>query len=175
MTSARKGPVEISPLLGVPLAFVFIPLLFILAGLSIPYVLVMRGCIAIREHRLLRRLVRRGRAIGWCDVEQHLAAGQGTLIIEQAQKETVRFWWTTDDVISHSPVPIPAFDDLDFMRLSPPTPFVAWCHAKYLAADAGTALLSRPKGLDYPAGFVSPEFFLARFPAARIVATIMTR
>lgn len=163
----KKKQIEISPFLGVPL-------LIGLAAVSIPYGLIAIACLAVRERRLFRRLKSCGRTLDWREVEQHLAAGRGTLIIEQAQKESLRLWWTADDVVSQSPFPIPPFDALDFMGTDPKLPFVVWCHRRYLARDTGSASLSRPKGLALPSGFVTPDFFATRFPAARVVATTLT-
>jgi hypothetical protein len=167
-TAARKGPAEISPLLG-------LLLLFGLAVLAIPYAVVAGACLLVREQRLFRRLKGRGRTIAWRELAVRLSAGEGTLIIEQAQKECCRLWWTADDVPSLAPFPPPAFDELDFLGLEPPQPFVAWCFHRYLSPTNGSALLCRPRGLKFPAGFVSPAFFAADFPAARIVATVLLR
>jgi hypothetical protein len=60
------------------------------------------------------------------------------------------------------------------MRTAPPAPFVAWCHRRYLDRATGTASISRVRGLPLPSGFVSPDFFTARFPSARVVATTLT-
>jgi hypothetical protein len=153
MTSKTNQPITINPILG-------ILLLFGLAILSIPCGMVAVIFIALRERRLFRRLASTHRTIPWCEVEQHLAAGRGTLIIEQAQKQSVRLWWTPDDIPALSPCPPPAFADLDFIKLDRAAqPFVAWCFQRYLSLTSGSAFLSRPNGLKQPGGFVTPEFF----------------
>ena len=148
--------------------------LFVAAVLSIPYLFIAGLFLATRERRLFQRLQSRQRTLPWSDVEQHLRAGEGTLIIEQAQKQSLRLWWTPDDVPSLSPVPIPAFDDLDLLCLDPPQPFVMWCFERYFLSPGGSAFLTRPVGLKFPPGFTSPEFFMTLFPSARVVATVLT-
>ena len=151
----------------------FILWLSVVALLSILYAFIAVLFLDARERRLFRRLQAQQRTLPWHDVEQHLQAGSGTLIIEQAQKQRRRLWWTPDNVPSLSPVPIPAFDDLDFLFLKPPQPFVTWCFERYLSSPAGSALLTRPTGLKFPNGFTSPEFFTTLFPSARVVATTL--
>ena len=131
-------------------------------------------CIWIRERRLFRRLALGNRTIEWRVVERHLADGHGTLIIEQAQKQASRWWWVSDDVLSLSPVQALPFDDIDFIQPDRHQSFVAWCFDRYLSPATGRALLTRYKGPVLPKGFVSPEFFADRFPAAKFVIVPLT-
>ena len=149
--------------------FLAIPLFLCLVVLSIPYGVIMNISLWIREKRLFRRLASCNRTIEWRVVERHLADGHGTLIIEQAQKQGCRFWWVSDDVLSLAPVPVPPFDDIDFIQPDRQQPFVAWCFEQYVSPSTGRALLTRYKGPALPRGFVSPQFFTNRFPSARIV------
>ena len=167
MTATTRKPINIGPVLG-------IPLLLVAALLSIPYVFIAGIWIAIRERRLFRRLRSSHRTLRWPQVEQHLRDGTGTLIIEQAQKQSLRLWWTPDDVTAETPFPAPPFDELNLFFADPKQPFVAWCFERYLSPATGTASLTRPTGLSFPAGFVSPDFFTERFPSARVVATTLT-
>ena len=168
MTATPRKPIEIHPLLG-------IPLLFGAALLSIPYMLVAMICAGWRERRLFRRLKRLQRTLAWHEVEQHLRDGDGTLIIEQAQKQPLRLWWTPDDIPASAPVTVPALADIDFVLFDPNQPFTAWCYQRYLSLVTGTAALTRPTRMDFPPGFLSPDFFTTRFPSARVIATTFTR
>jgi len=123
---------------------------------------------------LFRRLTSAQRVLLWREVEQHLQAGSGTLIIETAQKQSHRLWWTPDDIAAVSPIRVPAFADIDFVLFDPAAPFTRWCFERYLSLHGGTAFLTRSVGLTFPPGFVSPDYFTARFPAARVIATTLT-
>lgn len=167
MTVPARKPVEIPAILG-------LPLLLILAVLAVPYALVFNICLAVRERRLLRRLRSARRVLPWREVEQHLRAGSGTLIIETGHKQGHRFWWTPDDIAAVSPIPVPAFADIDFVLFNPAAPFTRWCFERYLSLQGGTAFLTRSVGLTFPPGFISPDYFTSRFPAARVIATTLT-
>jgi hypothetical protein len=69
---------------------------------------------------------------------------------------------------------VPSFADIDFVFFDPQQPFTAWCIQRYLSAVTGSAFLTRSVGLAFPSGFIEPEFFTARFPAARVIATTLT-
>ena len=167
MTPSTKRPVEIPAVLGVPL-------LLVMGVFAIPYLIAASVCMAARERRLFRRLRATHRTLPWREVEQHLQTGSGTLIIEQAQKQSHRLWWTPDDVASSSPVPVPAFAEIDFVVFDSAAPFTSWCFERYLSPSSGTALLTRSVGLQFPPGFIEPGFFIARFPLARVIATKLT-
>ncbi len=149
-------------------------MLLIAAVLSIPYAIVARICMAVRERRLFRRLASQHRTLPWRAVEQSLRDGIGTLIIEQGNKQGHRLWWTPDDVAAESPFQPPAFDDLDLIFAEPDQPFVGWCANRYLSPSTGAASLILGMDLRFPAGFISPDFFTAQFPSARVVATSFT-
>ena len=167
MTAATRKPINIGPVFG-------IPVLLAAALFSIPYVFIAGIYVAIRERRLFSRLRSSDRTLCWPEVEQRLRDGCGTLIDAQAQKQGLRLWWTPDDVTTLTPFPLPPFDKLNLFFADPKQPFVAWCFERYLSAATGTASLTRPSGLSFPAGFVSPDFFTERFPSARVVATTLT-
>jgi hypothetical protein len=167
MTAATRKPIEIGPVLG-------IPLLLVAALLSVPYVLGAIVYIAWRERQFFRHLRSQCRTLPWGEVEQHLRAGEGTLVIEQAQKQSHRLWWTPDDIPSLAPVPIPPFADVDFVFIAPDEPFAAWCFQRYLSSATGSAFLTRSVGLVFPPGFIEPDFFTTRFPSARVIATTLS-
>ncbi len=147
--------------------------LLLLAGLSIlamPFLLLAR---ARRERRFALLMRDRGRFIPWKELEPHLLAGEGTLVVEQAQKDGVRVWWTQQDVALEAPTQAPAEQELDYLRMTEPHPFVSWCFSRYLSSDAGKAILTDPP-YSYPPGFVEEAFFKERFPKLRVVMTVKT-
>ena len=167
MTAATRKPIEIGPVLG-------IPLLLVAALLSIPYMLGAIIYIAWRERQFFRRLRSQGRTLPWREVEHHLRAGEGTLVIEQSQKQSHRLWWTPEDIPSLTPVSAPSFADIDFVLIAPDEPFAAWCFQRYLSSATGSAFLTRSVGLSLPSGFIPPDFFTVRFPSARVIATTLS-
>jgi len=140
-------------------------------ALFIPFGIIAVGWSRIQERRFHKSLALGHRTLSWQEVEHHLREGAGTLIIEQAQKQPCRFWWTSDDLRTLAPVPIPPFGELDLMLLNSPFPFVRWCFERYLSPVTGCAFLTRPTGLRFPPGFTDPDFFITRFPSARVTAT----
>ena len=126
---------------------------------------------AHRERKFRREMERVGRFVEWNDLLPKLEAGEGTLIVEQAQKDGVRIWWTSREVGASSTVAPPAEEELDYLRLSEPHQFVAWCKATFLDRDSGSALLTNPP-YRYPPGFVEASFFREKFPRLQIVMTV---
>ena len=112
-----------------------------------------------------------GRFIPWKELEPHLQAGEGTLVVEQAQKDSVRVWWTQQDVVQQAPTQAPAEQELDYLRFTEPHPFVSWCFGRYLSPNNGEASLTDPP-YSYPPGFVEKAFFKERFPKLRVVMTV---
>ena len=164
VTKKRKN----NPIIG-------ITVLFGLAIFSIPYCIVAVIIITLRERRLFRRFSSANRTVPWCEVEQHLVSGRGTLIIEQAHKQKVRLWWTPDDIPALSPYPPPTFSDFDFIMPNPTAkPFVDWCFQHYLSFASGSAFLSQHKRMRRNGGFVTPDVFTSIYPAARVVVTMLT-
>ena len=144
--------------------------------LSIPVAGAMASLQAIGERRYRRRMAGRGRFSAWADLVPVLEAGQGTLIIEQANKCPVRVWWTPDDVLALAPCPPPAAEELDISgcRSAEPHEFVAWCHRRYLDEDAGSARLTHP-ALALPPGLFFARFFEGRFPQITAIDTVYCR
>lgn len=154
---------------------IMMPLFFVallaLAGLSIlalPFLLLAH---CWRERRFARLMRDRGRFIPWQQLEPHLQAGDGTLLIEQAQKDGIRVWWTHENVVQAAPTQPPPEQDLDYLRFIEPHPFVSWCFGRFLAPESGNALLTDPP-YAYPAGFVEAVFFRNRFPKVQVVMTV---
>jgi hypothetical protein len=124
-----------------------------------------------RERRFAQRMREQGRFIAWQELEPRLQAGDGTLVIEQAQKNGIRVWWTQDEVARQAPTQPPAQQDLDYLRFAEPHPFVSWCFARYLCRDSGKASLTDPP-YSYPPGFIDAAFFKDRFPKLSVVMTV---
>lgn len=139
--------------------------------LCIPTIVVLIIYQFIRDKLFAKRMRRLGRFVAWRELEPRLQSGEGTLVIEQAQKDGIRVWWTPDDVIQESPVaPVPE-RELDYLRIESPHPFVAWCFERYLHPQTGHALLTRPPYW-YPAGFVRRRFFTKKFTGVMVVMSV---
>jgi hypothetical protein len=166
---SEKEPYKLLKILG---CISFIPFALVFA---LPWAVVSILSIKFRESLLLRSLRARQRVMDWTDVETHLAAGEGTLIIEQANKVGARFWWTPDDLGATAPFPPPAnLEDMEMAyitgRLS--DPFFAWCRSHYLSIKTGKAFLTRFDQSKLPRGPVETSFFKNLHPKARIVQTL---
>jgi len=125
----------------------------------------------IQYWRLVRRMRDKGRYISWGELETRLLRGEGTLIVEQAQKQGHRTWWTDDRLMETTPYTAPQEESLDYCRLGPPDPFVFWCFRDYLDPREGRALLTDPP-YTYPPGFVERKFFSEKFPDVNVVMTV---
>jgi len=165
MNTAKREPANIGCLLG-------LPLLLILALLSIPYAIAASIYLPIRERRFHARLRASGRFAAWPAVVEHLSRGEGTFLVEHANKRSVRFWWSADDVAALAPAVPPDHDSYDYIRPNPQHPFVSWCFARYTSPVSGAALLTEPD-FTLPPGPVEESFLLSLFPSARIVFTIL--
>lgn len=149
----------------------FIVGLLVLAGLSILALPFLLLALWWRERRFARLMRDRGRFIPWRELEPHLQAGEGTLVVEQAQKDGVRVWWTQEDVAQEAPTQPPPEQDLDYLRFAEPHPFVSWCFGRFLSPESGKGLLTDPP-YSYPPGFVEESFFRGKFPKLRVVMTV---
>lgn len=145
----------------------------LLAGLSIPYGVVHNLLIGRRERRVLDRLRSAGRFLSWAEVSEQLSHGEGTLLVEQVNKDGARFWWTPDDVASLAPAPPPTLDDTDYICHDPSHPFVAWCLERYTSPSRGSAFITRPTGISFPPGFIESQYLTAIFPRSRVVISVL--
>jgi hypothetical protein len=98
-----------------------------------------------REKRLRRHLVSLGRVLTASQLDAKLASGEGTLIIEHLlPMGFLREWWTEDDVIGRSTVPLPTSplllpEGMDSTLLHA---YAIWCMWKYTDPATGTAKLT---------------------------------
>jgi hypothetical protein len=151
-----------------PLFFVGLLLLAGLSVVAIPFLLLAQ---ARRERKFAQSMRDRGRFIPWKDLEPRLQDGEGTLLVEQAQKDAIRVWWTQQNVLQEAPTQAPALQDVDYLRMEKPHPFVTWCFDHYLSPETGEASLTDPP-YAYPPGFAEESFFKQRFPNLRVVMTV---
>ena len=171
MSEGMKQAAVRGPVFG---CLVGMPLLRIAAIFSIPYVVILGIVIRARERNLRKRLTRLGRVRDWVSIRPQLEAGSGTLIVEQANKEERRIWWTEESVAHSWQSEIPSFE-VEYITHNRSHPMVAWIVERYLEGRNKTAflVLDSPQRFWPPFGMVSDEF-KALFPKARVVFTILT-
>jgi hypothetical protein len=133
---SRRRPIE----LGVWSCFFTVPLLFLGAALSVPYVEVAKVVYRIRERRFARHMAALNRTITFEDYSRILENGEGTHIHEweSAFKGPVRWWWTSEDVAVVNPDP--TADRYTMTRDALFQPFLEWIYREY-TSPSGKALL----------------------------------
>lgn len=152
-----------------------LPLLCVAAVLSIPYGVAMVFWIWQREARLKRRLARSGRLSKWAAISEKLKTGDGTLIVEQANKESQRVWWTPQPLIDLWKGELPKFEQ-EYITWDRSHPLVPWIVERCLEGATHPAILvtNSPRNYWPPFGEASAAFH-AEFPQAKVVFTILTR
>jgi hypothetical protein len=128
------------------LAFLCIglPLLIVWFG-SIPVAFGIQLRKRWREKSLRRRLAAAGRVLPASQLDAKLASGEGTLIIEHLlPMDFLREWWTEDDVIGRSTVPLPTSPLMlpEGRELTLLHAYATWCMSKYTNPMTGTAQLT---------------------------------
>jgi hypothetical protein len=101
--------------------------------------------VAFNEKRRRARLRKLGRCLSWPDVERRMELLQSpsTLIVQTANLVPARTWWTEEDVLAKSPLPLP-----DETRIQHPSiqmalhPLNEWCQFKYFDEKTGSAFLT---------------------------------
>lgn len=127
--------------------------------------------------KVKKQLKNSDRLVPWANMYQHIKANpNGTLIVEQAQKDGILVWWTPDAVLNLGPCDPPTEEELDtlYLRLSTPHPFVLWCYREYTSPSSGRGFLTDPP-FRYPNGFVDAAFFRERFPGNTVVMSVLLR
>jgi hypothetical protein len=145
--------------------------------IGLPLMIVWFGCIPIllglqlrgrwREKWLRRRLVWVGRSISATQLDAKLSSGEGTLIIEHlSSKRILREWWTEDDLIGHSPVPLPTSPILprDGTQSTSLHAYAMSCATKYTDPTTGIAKLTKT----VPALSASHRKLSEKYPRAKI-------
>ena len=118
---------------------IFVPLLFIAAGLSIPYGFGRVAYWKWREKQFAKKMATSGRVIDFDKLVRKLERGEGTVIHEwyTVYKGPVHHWWTPDDVLTMSPYP--CVDRLAMARHRY-RPLVEWFFRQYTSPVDGKAL-----------------------------------
>jgi hypothetical protein len=125
-----------------------IPFMVMLAmagmGLIVLALLVMWPYAAIQHIRMERKyrtmLRSKGRFITLDELQPHLGAGTGTLILESVEKGAYRIWWTEDDLHSLGE-PVSTKDDF-IAVINGQHPFNTQCQKEYLDEETGKAFLT---------------------------------
>jgi len=123
------------------------PLIFILllfaSVLSVPVEWVNRFLVNRHENKLRQRLIQNGRFLEWPSLEPLLTDGGGTLIIEhQSLKGPIREWFTPDDIIESSPMPLPTSIKMLKEDDEPLQDYARKCAKQYVDEESGTATLT---------------------------------
>jgi hypothetical protein len=130
-----------------------------------------------KERRLKHRLRRCDRCLSWQQLEQRMQSLQSpsTLILQMANLTPTRVWWTPDNVLLKSPLPLPD----EMVVMSPGRsdhPFFEWCQAKYLDEERGTAMHldispSDAKNVGLFEKGNDPKRLHARYPMLNVIVT----
>ncbi len=159
-----------------PFQIFFLPLflfLLLLSAVTAPIWVLVVVLIQKRGERQFQRAMQaKQRWIAWPELEPRLFDGQGTIIIESAQKMPVRVWWTPEDLVAIAPFEPPPDGELDYFFIEEKAhPFVLWCHRRFLDEAHGTALLTEPT-LELPGGLGMAGFFLGLYPKLSVIDTV---
>jgi hypothetical protein len=84
-------------------SLVFVPLLLVAAGLSIPYTMCVHLLSARKERKFAGEMCKIGRTMPWPQFVSEMENGSGTLVLEFASmKGPVRWWWTPEKHFTQS-------------------------------------------------------------------------
>ena len=100
---------------------------------------------AVEEKWRRIRMRKLGRFMSWPQVEERMKSTQTacTLILQMANLTPTRAWWTEDDLLARSPLPLP-----DENAIRHPAahvglhPLNEWCQSKYFDEETGTAFFT---------------------------------
>lgn len=127
----------------VPVIFapIYIPLLFLVAALSIPWTYIQKLQQRRQERRFAEQMKNAGRLMQWEEFKQTEANGTGTAIGEDlSAKGPSRLWWTSDDIPAMSPHKWKREQHVAWMEPEF-LPFFRWCYARYTSPQSGLAQL----------------------------------
>lgn len=128
--------------MGILLIFGFV---LIMCVLYAPLALTGNAIYAINEKRRRIRMQKLGRFLSWPQVEKRMESTQSacTLILQIANLTPTRAWWTEDDLLAQSPLPLPNEDDIRHPSAHTARhPLNEWCQCKYFDDKTGTAFLT---------------------------------
>lgn len=124
-----------------PVSLLFIPVLLIGAGISIPWTYIDRRIKRRREERFAEQMQALGRSMTWTEFESVIESKQGTFIGEYlSSKGPYRLWWTNEDIPAISPHQWEREEH--FAGFEPEfAPFFEWCYARFTNPQLGIAKL----------------------------------
>jgi hypothetical protein len=132
----RRQRVEI----GLLWSLVFIPIMFVGAGLSLPYTFVTVRIRRRQERALRDQMQAVGRVMEWSDFVRAVVENRGTFVEERySLKGPDRWWWTEENV--YDLCPYPTVDWLMMVQDEHFLPIRDWFHRRYTSVDTGQALL----------------------------------
>ena len=125
-----------------------------------------------REEKWLRRwLASVGRSVPALELDAKLNSGEGTLIIEHLlPQDFVREWWTEEDVIGNSPVPLPTTPILppDRNQSAALNAYALACRRGYTDPTTGIGKLTET----VPELSASHRKLAEKYPRAKIVVLL---
>lgn len=131
--------------IGLPWSLLLIPIFFVAAGLSLPYVLVAGRFQQRRERSFRVHMQARGRVMEWSDFLRAVEDNRGTLIEERYSfKGPDRWWWTSENV--YEVCPHAMVDWMTMLNDARFHQFAKWCRQRYTSSDDGRALLVATHG-----------------------------
>jgi hypothetical protein len=134
----------------IPMVFapIYIPIMFLAAGVSIPWTYIRKSVQRLKERRFMERMKKAGRLMEWQEFKQAIASGEGTAIGEYLSiKGPFRIWWTPEAIPRTSPHRWEREKHFAFPFMEPEfLPFFEWCYTRYTNPVSGSAqLVSVPK------------------------------
>lgn len=123
-------------------SLIFLPLLFIAAGISVPVTVIRRYLQRRAERRVAEGLRHGGRVVEWSEARGRCECKGGTFIEEYLSlKGPWRLWWTPDAVPGLSPLPC-CFAEYPYAEADGQyAEFWRWCGGRYCDLKEGTAHL----------------------------------
>jgi hypothetical protein len=143
--------------IGLPWSILIIPLLFVLAGLALPYALLAAPLQRRRARAFLAQMKARNRVMGWPDFQPAVDEARGTLIVERHPlKGPFRWWWIPENLYHACPLLMVHWLDRaqhdECYR-----PLAQWCRQTYTSPEEGRAFLVEdvpPREVAFPESLI---------------------
>jgi hypothetical protein len=155
--------------LSIPLCLLAMLLVGLVLTIAIPMEIRSRLRERRQDGKVRSRLRSTGRFMPSSELDAKLKSGEGTLIIEHLwSKDAIREWWTEDDLVGRSPVPLPTSPILlpEEDQLTCLHKYAALCAARYTDTRIGLAKLTEVPAPELKG---SRRKFAEKYPGARIV------
>jgi hypothetical protein len=136
VNSGKKEPRESGPLAGL---FVFLPLMAVVAVVSLPFLPIVAWWENRRRRLLDESMTKQNRTMSWSQFIQAAEEKRGTLVVEGDPRKGPNLWWTPEDIPSISPHTCAR--DLGALFNRTYKPFWVWCRKRYISRVTGSALL----------------------------------